>query len=375
MKWIGQHIWDFISRFRSDIYMEAVESGTIVSGGNLGLDANNKVVKADTETGELTLSNGVNDRVVTALGANTLNAESTLEYSGASKIMKIGADDDGVAQVGRQLHTSDDGGQLIIFGGSPTLFPSSTNKSGGNLILQGGYATGSGTGGKVVISTTKGVAGGSTTANLQSATVTVSEANVHLEEDVTLSFEGASDNGHETRVTVVDPTGDRTITLPDATGTVALTSDIPDETVSTGSFISKQVKVTLSQANCNSLHAIPIGLIPAQGANTIIVPAGGIMMVDRNSAQNNSAADLNFHYADREPGTYGQTALFHIRRFMVGNTTDIVYSLGELSGIEISQNLTDCVNKAVEVSVDSALTTNSMTSITIYLTYHVIDIS
>ena len=46
MKWIGQHIWDFISRFRSDVYLEGTESGTIASGGNLGLDSNNKIVKA-----------------------------------------------------------------------------------------------------------------------------------------------------------------------------------------------------------------------------------------------------------------------------------------------------------------------------------------
>ena len=46
MKWIGQHIWDFISRFRSDVYLEATETGTIASGGNLGLDSNNKIVKA-----------------------------------------------------------------------------------------------------------------------------------------------------------------------------------------------------------------------------------------------------------------------------------------------------------------------------------------
>ena len=229
MKWIGQHIWDFISRFRSDVYMEAVESGTIASGGNLGLDANNKVVKADTETGELTLASGANDRVVTALGLTMLNAESTLEYSSATKIMKIGADDNSTAQIGRQLHTSDHGGQLTIFGGSPTFVPSSTNKNGGNLLLQGGFATGSGTGGSVVIGTTKGTAGGPTTMNLQSATVTVSGANVHLEEDVTLSFEGATNNGNETRVTVVDPTAARTITLPDATGTVALTSDITSD--------------------------------------------------------------------------------------------------------------------------------------------------
>jgi len=45
MKWIGQHIWDFISRFRSDVYLENIESGVTVSGGNLGLDSNNKIVK------------------------------------------------------------------------------------------------------------------------------------------------------------------------------------------------------------------------------------------------------------------------------------------------------------------------------------------
>ena len=50
MKWIGQHIWDRISRFRSDIYLEDISSGTIASGGNLGLDSNNKIVK-QSDTG------------------------------------------------------------------------------------------------------------------------------------------------------------------------------------------------------------------------------------------------------------------------------------------------------------------------------------
>ena len=54
MKWIGQHIWSFISRFRNDIYMEDVSSGTIASGGNLGLDSNNKVVKATVSGADTT---------------------------------------------------------------------------------------------------------------------------------------------------------------------------------------------------------------------------------------------------------------------------------------------------------------------------------
>ena len=56
ISWIGQHIWDFISRFRNDVYLEAVATGTIASGGNLGLDSNNKIVKANEASGGLTTS-------------------------------------------------------------------------------------------------------------------------------------------------------------------------------------------------------------------------------------------------------------------------------------------------------------------------------
>jgi hypothetical protein len=43
-------------------------------------------------------------------------------------------------------------------------------------------------------------------------------------------FEGATADDYETTLQVVDPTADRTITLPNATGTLALTSDIPSLT-------------------------------------------------------------------------------------------------------------------------------------------------
>jgi len=54
MKWIGQNIYDLISRFRNDVYLEDVSTGTIASGGNLGLDSNNKIVKATETTGDIT---------------------------------------------------------------------------------------------------------------------------------------------------------------------------------------------------------------------------------------------------------------------------------------------------------------------------------
>jgi hypothetical protein len=54
MKWIGQHIYDLVSRFRDDVYLEDISTGTIASGGNLGLDSNNKIVKAAEVTGDIT---------------------------------------------------------------------------------------------------------------------------------------------------------------------------------------------------------------------------------------------------------------------------------------------------------------------------------
>ena len=42
MKWVGQHIWDLVSRFRSDVYLEGVETGSTASGGALGIDTSGK---------------------------------------------------------------------------------------------------------------------------------------------------------------------------------------------------------------------------------------------------------------------------------------------------------------------------------------------
>ena len=58
--------------------------------------------------------------------------------------------------------------------------------------------------------------------------------NVKLATNINIIYEGANDNANETTVTVVDTTADRTITLPDATGTVLTTgnSDTPSTTTS-----------------------------------------------------------------------------------------------------------------------------------------------
>jgi hypothetical protein len=71
-----------------------------------------------------------------------------------------------------------------------------------------------------------------------------------------ITFEGATANDFETTLAITDPTADRTITFPDATGTVALTSDIAVTASSTTTFSNKSISLgsntvtsTLAQLN------------------------------------------------------------------------------------------------------------------------------
>ena len=84
MKWIGQHIYDYISRFRNDVYLEGISSGTIASGGNLGLDSNNKIVK-QSDTGITDLHgagvDGSANQLLTDDGDGTVTSNSGLTFS------------------------------------------------------------------------------------------------------------------------------------------------------------------------------------------------------------------------------------------------------------------------------------------------------
>ena len=55
------------------------------------------------------------------------------------------------------------------------------------------------------------VTGGSTPGNFTTITL-----------DNNITFEGATADAHETTLTVEDPTADRTVTIPDATGQIVL---------------------------------------------------------------------------------------------------------------------------------------------------------
>ena len=82
MKWLGQYIQDLPSRFRSDVYLEDISTGTIASGAHLGLDSNNKIVKAADGGGDLTsivAGTGLSGTSLTG-PIPTLNVDTSLSH-------------------------------------------------------------------------------------------------------------------------------------------------------------------------------------------------------------------------------------------------------------------------------------------------------
>ena len=67
---------------------------------------------------------------------------------------------------------------------------------------------------------------------------------IYLPEPHFITFEGSTTNEFETVLTVVDPTADRTVSLPDASGTVALSGSIALGTDTTGNYMLEVVAGT-----------------------------------------------------------------------------------------------------------------------------------
>ena len=158
--------------------------------------------------------NGIYDVAVSG-GSYTLtratDADVYTELVGASVFVMEGTTYASTAWVQSNHYLSSFSGQ------SWTQFSGSGTYTAGNGLSLTGNSFSINTGVTVDLSTSQ------TLSNKTLTSPTVS--GLYLS-DSNIVFEGAVNDAYETTVTVTNPTVDRTITLPDATGTVALTSDI-----------------------------------------------------------------------------------------------------------------------------------------------------
>ena len=74
---------------------------------------------------------------------------------------------------------------------------------------------------------------------------------LHLGQNVNLTFEGSAEDDYETTLTVVNPTSDKTITLPDTTGTVVTTGDtntVTSTMITDGTIVNADVNASAAIA-------------------------------------------------------------------------------------------------------------------------------
>ena len=96
IKWLGNHVVDFIARFKSDVYLENISTGTIASGSNLGLNSNNKIVKATITSGSGDITSVV---AGTGLSGGATSGAATLNVDAAqTQITSVGTIGTGVWQ-------------------------------------------------------------------------------------------------------------------------------------------------------------------------------------------------------------------------------------------------------------------------------------
>ena len=110
---------------------------------------------------------------------------------------------------------------------------------------------------------------------------------LNMGEDTAIKFEGATDDAHETTLTVADPTADRTITLPNVTGTVVTTGDTG--TVATGMIAADAVTgAKIADDQINSEHYVDGSIDTAHIADAQVTTA---KIADSNVTTGKLAAD------------------------------------------------------------------------------------
>ena len=115
----------------------------------------------------------------------------------------------------------------------------------------------------------------------QITTTSSNTTTLNVREDGVIVFEGATDDANETTLTVVDPTADRTISLPNETGTVLLRNTTEN------SFITGQTSITsgdVTPANDELLISdADAGTFKRVTVNNLISSAGGLTAVSADS--------------------------------------------------------------------------------------------
>ena len=134
-----------------------------------------------------------------------------------------------------------------------------------------------------LVTDVSGLESGTLAYGALSATTT-NTTTLNVQEDGTITFEGATSDGFETTLTVVDPTADRTVTLPNASGTVI--TDSADQTTTT--LMTNKANLASGDVDGDNDVLLIVdasaGVFKKLTPNNLVSSAGGLTSVASDSS-------------------------------------------------------------------------------------------
>ena len=118
----------------------------------------------------------------------------------------------------------------------------------------------------------------------------------------TIQFEGTSADSHETKLIAINPTADRTISLPNATGTIILqdtTDTLTNKTLTTPTINSPIIGTAINDANGNEIIKITAN---SNAVNEITI-ANGASITGPTISATGSGTNLNLRLASKGTGS------------------------------------------------------------------------
>ena len=114
MKWIGQHIYDFVSRFRNDVFLESPTNAAEDPDKFLGIDSNNKIVY---RTGSELLSDigagtGSGDITAVTITTDSGGGSAASETSDSADFRIIGGTGASVTNSGTTITVASEDGEI-----------------------------------------------------------------------------------------------------------------------------------------------------------------------------------------------------------------------------------------------------------------------
>ena len=159
-------------------------------------------------------------------------------------------------------------------------------------------------------------AGSLSFTNVSATTISVAELTVTSTFSAdTIIFEGSTDDENETTLGVIDPTADRTINLPNASGTVLLTGTIENSfitgqtSIASAGIDSSNDELIISDADASTFKRITVdNLISSAGGLTSVAADTTPQLGGFLDGQGNDVRDIGLLEADNLSGSYGSSS-------------------------------------------------------------------